>query len=180
MPRTAQVRNTSSAPAARGSGLCPDGTIRNRGDLSPVLMRRWTRCALSDVFKEHESMSENTDITPHVCGEDRKHAPYCLSCGCWNDTHPGAGAGYDCVCTNLHLEGSKSRIEQDEERRKAKGHYIRQAPPPASHYCETPSSFYAWPGEIWQCDICHQKWKFRRTLLDKIAVVQGNWRQTRG
>ena len=123
----------------------------------------------------------NIQTETHKCGEDRKHAPYCLTCGCWNDVHPSAGAGYDCVCTNLHLEGSLSHDEYQEERRKAKGHYIRQGPAPASasHYCETPQTFYSRPGEIWQCDICHQKWKFRRTLMDRIVVVQGTWVQTR-
>ena len=120
----------------------------------------------------------------HKCGDKRTEHPewYCLTCGCRGDMHPGAGAfgGIDnCVCTNLHYQGHQSQEEYEEERRKSKGHYIRQASPPASHYCETPSTFYAWPGEIWQCDICHQKWKFRKTLFDRIAVVQGDWRPIR-
>lgn len=49
------------------------------------------------------SIEQRGLMTEHVCGQDRMEAPYCLSCGCWGDTHPGAGAGYDCVCTNLHF-----------------------------------------------------------------------------
>jgi hypothetical protein len=154
---------------------------RNLGAASA--MKRCSQClAPSDGWPDGEGGELCQDHwTQHRCGEPRTEHPewYCLTCGCWNDVHPGACAVSDCVCTNLHLQGYPSRKEYEKERRKAKGHYIVQAPPPASHYCEKPSTFYARPGEIWQCDICHQKWKFRRSLLDRLAMVQGDWSPTR-
>lgn len=87
--------------------------------------------------------------------------------------------GPSCVCTNLHYQGQQSQKEREEERIRAKGHYIRKASPPASHYCQQPSVYYAIPGEIWQCDICHRKWKFRMSLLDRLVSETGRWRLTR-
>lgn len=116
----------------------------------------------------------------HKCGEPRTEHPewYCLTCGCWGDMHPGACAGATCVCTNLHLRGYKSRVEQDAENRRLKGHYIRKSVS-AAHYCQTPSPYYSTRGEVWQCDECHTIWTFKETWFERFGSFTGSWRPKR-
>lgn len=128
-------------------------------------------------------IEENGTATGHRCGQPRAEHPewYCLTCGCWGDMHPNAGivvGGPNCVCNNFHAQGSLSQDEQREQAHKEEGHYIRKVDT-SGHYCHTPQTSYSWRGEVWQCDVCHQKWKFKSGPLERLSVVHGHWKKIR-